>query len=830
MKEEGLKRQEEANKLKADEAARKEYEEVESREAEAEAEAEDDKNKEGEGEGKKEDDKPKGYKPPLGSGPASVLSLLDGLDPDKLAKSISDDDVKQAIASLPQPIKIKLDDRLEHTGKFNTLNSAFFKQLSKKLSLRVFSGAVVRFAQQGQLDTQGDAVAEANAAVESAEGPTEGSSPSGSTSGSGDSSSVGDSSGAESSDASSTAEGDGASDLDEDEDDLAAQNERVSLLDIAEAHPGVHAYVEKQVTHDLTQEGDDSTKASDEFMRRGLLYLREEVAEAQNESFDNGAQAVYLQRTYDSGRNLIQEVATVQSKWKLDSAKTGKKLEVRYFEADKVTGRLAKSFPQEGTTPLNRIERNLEAECDGLNEKFSGLAHVLPGLLRTQVKSPEALLDLLEGDFGGVVYAERRGSSGGEPNENESVFSASKERVLRAMRAILHGVRERRAVLGRAVDGYLQGVAEPLFAAEIVEAADPTIPMAGQKSEHRLAREVKVVTPDGSASENHVMVKEQSWEKMKSHEREEQVRALQSMPFAIYVRDEDDEAAEPTPIFVSGPLPEQGQGQGRVRADAANPFKTSGAGKMRATRQASYLKSCRRAQFGLRRIEEAVGHHHVRLMMREARVAAAFLGSEVRQFQEQGGPGAAAVLANLGKTVRRSLQTAFSVFRVLLKNSWMSEEVYEKKYSDGREKEVRILTSTTAESAELKIDKLCRLFRKLAVWLQWTAAIRRRESAIDQMPDVGKLSEQAQQTKMINDYTPTSTGDIAEQERSRSEKQNMLTEHFADVQKTNYGDSGLVGSGSARPTSFRGEPYGAAAAMHQKSLFQAQEQRFMKKA
>lgn len=237
---------------------------------------------------------------------------------------------------------------------------------------------------------------------------------------------------------------------------------------------------------------------------------------------------------------------------------------------------------------------------------------------------------------------------------------------------------------------------------------------------------------------------------------------------------------------------------------------------MRATRIASYLKSCRRAQTSLRRIEEAVGHHHLKLMLREARTAAAFLGAEVRQFQEAAGTGAAAVLANLGKTVRRSLQTSFAVLRVLLKNSWMGEEVYEKRSPDGsKAEEVRVLTSTTAETAERAVDKLCRLFRKMAVWLQWTAAVKRREAAIDQMPSFTQLQAREKQQKLLDAaQTANANGDRAEDLTALRAARSEFASAAQRDRVANYGENGLAGSTSARPTNFRGEATGAAEVLH----------------
>lgn len=481
------------------------------------------------------------------------------------------ENIEKKIDALPQPIRVTLKERLNNPDGFRTLNKAFFTHLSRKVGLRVFSGAVVRFAQQGQLDTQPDAVAEANAAAEAEPAPGMGD-------GGGEQNkqqqqqggekaeSAGDSGGG------ADADGDGSVDLDEDEDDLATQNERISLLDIAEMHPGVHAYIEGTISHALVHEGKESVEASGEFMRRALLFLRDEVAEVQGgaETVADDKQAVYLQKTYEDGRKLMQRVVHEQSRLALETAATGRTIEVRYFE-DK-----GAALELKASASLNGIETSLEDECDALNEKFAGMAHVLPGLLKTQVKSPEALLDLLEPDFGGrrqdeADKDEMKKSPTENARESDSVFSASKERVLRALRAVLHGVRERRAVLGRAVDGYLQGVAEPLFAAESREAADPAIPAASQKAEHRLATAVKVVKADRTVTQDHVLVKAQAWDGLKNdahagglkaqQKREAAVRALQSMPYAIYVGNEA--------IYVGDELPQE---QAEAGVDASNPF------------------------------------------------------------------------------------------------------------------------------------------------------------------------------------------------------------------------------------------------------------------
>ena len=73
---------------------------------------------------------------------------------------------------------------------------------------------------------------------------------------------------------------------------------------------------------------------------------------------------------------------------------------------------------------------------------------------------------------------------------------------------------------------------------------------------------------------------------MTPSEREQQVRRLQTLPFAIYVDDE--------PLYVSDGLPvlsvnaSEKSDENDAGADKANPFstQTSGAGKMRAARSA----------------------------------------------------------------------------------------------------------------------------------------------------------------------------------------------------------------------------------------------------
>ena len=51
------------------------------------------------------------------------------------------------------------------------------------------------------------------------------------------------------------------------------------------------------------------------------------------------------------------------------------------------------------------------------------------------------------------------------------------------------------------------------------------------------------------------------------------------------------------------------------------------------------MRTCRRAQVSLRSIEEAIGDHHLRLLHREVRNAAALFAAEVRWFQEKVGQG-----------------------------------------------------------------------------------------------------------------------------------------------------------------------------------------------